>query len=78
MTPALLIVCRAMPATVRQRLEQRRDDVSDADWEVYMKAAADWEACQASVKHLVELSTDGDVQTALAAALAELRMRELC
>jgi predicted kinase len=70
--PVVLLVCRADPAVVRERLARRRGDVSDADWSVYQLAAARWEAASAAVQpFLHEITTDaGDAQvrsTALAA-----------
>jgi hypothetical protein len=41
--PIVLLVCQADPAAVKTRLEARRGDVSDADWEVYLQAARRWE-----------------------------------
>ena len=38
--PALILLCRAEPETVRRRLEQRKGDVSDADWSIYLQIAA--------------------------------------
>ncbi len=41
--PALFLVCEADPATIKARLDARRGDASDADWEVYRRAAERWE-----------------------------------
>jgi aminoglycoside phosphotransferase family enzyme/predicted kinase len=41
--PALFLVCEADAATVKARLDARRGDASDADWEVYLHAARRWE-----------------------------------
>jgi uncharacterized protein len=41
--PAVMFQCEAEPATIRARLQQRRGDVSDADWAVYQQIAASWE-----------------------------------
>jgi aminoglycoside phosphotransferase family enzyme/predicted kinase len=41
--PALLLLCRAEPAVVRERLRLRRDDVSDADWPIHLRAAERWD-----------------------------------
>ena len=35
--------CRADPSVIHARLEGRRNDASDADWFIYLKAAAHWE-----------------------------------
>ncbi len=42
--PAAFLCCQAEPDIVRARLENRRHDVSDADWTVYVEAAARWES----------------------------------
>jgi predicted kinase len=41
--PAVFLHCRAGVAETRARLQQRRGDASDADWEVYVQAAARWQ-----------------------------------
>jgi aminoglycoside phosphotransferase family enzyme/predicted kinase len=41
--PAVFFVCRANPELVRQRLQARRGDASDADDRVYDELAARWE-----------------------------------
>lgn len=41
--PILLILCQADPDVVRGRLGRRRDDASDADWSIYMRALERWE-----------------------------------
>lgn len=41
--PGLMLLCRADPAAVRERLASRRGDASDADWEVYRQMAERWE-----------------------------------
>jgi aminoglycoside phosphotransferase family enzyme/predicted kinase len=41
--PAGLLICQAEPETVRSRLAQRRGDLSDADWSVYVQIAQKWE-----------------------------------
>lgn len=42
--PAAFLCCQAEPDIVRARLENRRHDASDADWTVYVEAAARWES----------------------------------
>jgi predicted kinase len=34
----------AEPAAIKERLESRRGDASDADWSVYLEAARRWQA----------------------------------
>ena len=41
--PGILLICQADAAVVKTRLENRRDDVSDADWAIYLEAAQRWE-----------------------------------
>jgi aminoglycoside phosphotransferase family enzyme/predicted kinase len=72
--PAVLFLCRASSETVRARLANRRDDVSDADWAVYLQAAQRWEppgpATRAALR---EVSTEGSPEHALSQVLAGLR-----
>src|SRR5262249_18525635 len=48
--PHIMLLCRAEPDVVRQRLESRRGDASDADWNVYLQAALRWEEPSASTR----------------------------
>jgi predicted kinase len=41
--PAAMIVCQTASAVIEQRLRDRRNDASDADWAIYQQAAARWE-----------------------------------
>jgi uncharacterized protein len=41
--PGILFVCHADEAVVKTRLEKRRNDVSDADWAIYLEAVQRWE-----------------------------------
>jgi aminoglycoside phosphotransferase family enzyme/predicted kinase len=38
-----LFICHTTPAIARRRLSDRRNDVSDADWAIYQKAAERWQ-----------------------------------
>jgi hypothetical protein len=40
---AVLLLCHAEADTVRQRLDARRGDASDADWKIYLQAAQAWQ-----------------------------------
>jgi hypothetical protein len=76
--PALILVCEADPETVRRRLVERKDDASDADWAVHLRAAEQWQPLGPDTRPAaVMLSTAGPPQEALAAALAALRDRGL-
>jgi hypothetical protein len=73
--PGLLLVCRAAPAVVRSRLAARSGDVSDADWEVYRRAAELWEeASRSTARRVVEVHTGGSAEEALSAAQEALRL----
>lgn len=76
--PGLLLLCQAAPETVRQRLQARHGDASDADWAVYQQAAAHWEAPGASTRPaLHELAAEGSPDAVLAAALQVLQAAHL-
>ena len=42
--PALVFLCQVDPHVAQQRLQARRQDVSDADWTVYEQLAKEWDA----------------------------------
>lgn len=72
--PGCLLVCRAEPETVRQRLEARRGDVSDADWPVYLRLAREWEEPGASTKRVSRvISTEETPERVQARAADALR-----
>ena len=72
--PALLLLCHADPEVVQGRLERRRDDASDADRSIYLRAAERWEECDEPTRRATRgIATDGVEQMALARALEVLR-----
>jgi aminoglycoside phosphotransferase family enzyme/predicted kinase len=72
--PALLLLCQASPEVVRQRLERRRGDASDADVAVYDKAAARWEEVGPRARAITrEVPTRGSPEEAVSRALDYLR-----
>ncbi|HEX5271762.1 MAG TPA: AAA family ATPase [Gemmataceae bacterium] len=72
--PPLWLLCRAEPEVVRRRLEQRRGDVSDADWAVYQGAAARWEEPGGATRRATAIiPTDGTPAEALQRAARALR-----
>ncbi len=76
--PAVFIVCQSSSDTVRQRLDDRRGDVSDADWSIYRKAAGQWEpAGSRTVPFLRAVSTDGTREAAISQSLDVLREMSL-
>jgi aminoglycoside phosphotransferase family enzyme/predicted kinase len=71
--PLILFLCRTEPDVVRARLDDRHGDVSDADWQIYLEAAARWdEPGPASRRLTSELETRGGPEASLARALAVL------
>jgi aminoglycoside phosphotransferase family enzyme/predicted kinase len=72
--PALWLLCQADSATVRQRLAQRRGDVSDAGWEQHREAADQWEEPgPATRRNLRIIATDGPAADIVERAIAVLR-----
>jgi predicted kinase len=72
--PYVLLLCRAEPDVVRHRLENRRGDASDADWNVYLQAAMRWEEPFPSTRQFLrDLRTGSDLEGTLAQALEVLR-----
>jgi aminoglycoside phosphotransferase family enzyme/predicted kinase len=76
--PAVILVCQAEPETVRQRLESRREDASDADWSVYLQFAATWEKIGTRAGQVLHaVSMEGSPEQALCRALEALRQSGL-
>ncbi len=76
--PRILMVCEADAEVVKNRLAARRDDVSDADWDVYCKAVANWEPLAPGTrKHAHAIETRPHQLNLLAEPLAILRRHEL-
>jgi predicted kinase len=69
-----LLLCRADPEVIRNRLELRRDDASDAGWRIYQEAARRWEPLGADTQAATHEIDAGDSPArTLAEALAALR-----
>lgn len=72
--PGGFLLCQAEPDVVRQRLLGRQDDASDADWNVYLKAAETWEEPGPRTRSALQsVSTGGSVERALAQAVDVIR-----
>jgi aminoglycoside phosphotransferase family enzyme/predicted kinase len=72
--PVGVLVCEARPETVRARLAARTGDASDADWEVYTRAADRWEPPGPAVQRVLHvIPTDGTPADARARGLDALR-----
>lgn len=69
----LMLVCRADPAVVQERLLERRDDVSDAGWAIYLEAARRWDEPGAKTRMAIrEVDCGGTREHALAQARSAL------
>ncbi len=69
-----ILLCRADPDVVRERLARRRGDVSDADWAIHQEAARRWEEPGSRTSPVVhEIETGGDVSRTLVRATEVLR-----
>jgi len=76
--PAVWFLCQAEPEVVRVRLRDRRDDVSDADWDVYRLLADRWEEPGPFSRPALRTVRTGESRAdALAQALAVLREKGL-
>jgi predicted kinase len=76
--PALLLLCQAEPEVVRKRLASRRDDASDADWPIYVKAVETWEEPGPRTRAALQtVSSGGSVEAALSQAADALRRWDL-
>jgi predicted kinase len=74
----LLLHCEARPETVRQRLEARRGDASDADWAVHQVIAGQWEEPSTITRQFMHaIPTDQRPEHVLSAALQTLRDQNL-
>ena len=72
--PGGILLCQADPDLVRQRLGTRQNDVSDADWSVYLRLAEKWEEPAEPTRRLVHaISTNSGAEAIFAQALAVLR-----
>jgi predicted kinase len=69
-----LLLCQAEPGVVRERLASRREDASDADWTIYLKAMETWEEPGPRTRSALQtISTGGSVERALSEAVNTLR-----
>jgi aminoglycoside phosphotransferase family enzyme/predicted kinase len=74
----VILLCTAEPDTVRARLQGRRNDASDADWDVYRKLAESWQKPGALTRQTMwEIATNGTQEQAVSRALEVLRALDL-
>jgi aminoglycoside phosphotransferase family enzyme/predicted kinase len=72
--PAVFLLCQADADIVRQRLEQRRGDASDADLAVHVQLAGSWDEPGPATRRLLHTLDTGDIpEHSLAKAMAMLR-----
>ncbi len=68
-----MLVCDAATEVVRERLQRRRGDASDADWSVYVRAAESWEVPNPQTQSVIHvIDTGGDVEAAMSQAVDAL------
>jgi uncharacterized protein len=76
--PCIMLQCQARPETVRQRLQNRHGDASDADWAIYQKFVEQWETSdEHSGQTYLAVSTEGMPDEGVAQALEVLRQENL-
>jgi uncharacterized protein len=76
--PGTLLICEADAAVVKRRLEDRRDDVSDADWAIYLQATQRWEPPGPGTQQLCQtIDTGRDHSSSLLQSLQVLRRHDL-
>ena len=69
-----LLLCRANPDVVRDRLQGRRGDVSDADWSIHAEIARRWQELGPQTRGMTrEVDTGGSRTQAIRKALESLR-----
>jgi len=74
--PVLFIHCTATPDVTRARLDERRGDASDADWEIYQQLAHSWQPVPASCQRLVHAMDTSGPLAANERRLLEILQRE--
>lgn len=72
--PGAFLACQASPEVVRERLASRPDEVSDADWSVYRRAAQTWEEPGPLTKSVWQvINTDGTHEQVLDTTVAVIQ-----
>lgn len=71
--PGACLLCQAEASVIRERLARRRNDASDADWTIYLKAAESWEAPTAATRPTPRIiRADGPPEQTLEQAIEAL------
>jgi predicted kinase len=73
-----MLLCDADPEVVRDRLANRRQDASDADWSVYLRAVESWEEPGPRAQSVLRtIDTGGSVEYSMSQAIEALRQWSL-
>jgi aminoglycoside phosphotransferase family enzyme/predicted kinase len=73
-----MLLCDADPEVVRDRLANRRQDASDADWSVYLRAVESWEEPGPRTQSVLRtIDTGGSVEYSMSQAIEALRQWSL-
>jgi aminoglycoside phosphotransferase family enzyme/predicted kinase len=76
--PVVWVLCEADAEIVHQRIQSRKADASDADWNVYQHAVKCWEPPSSHSRRLLRpLDCTGEQEEVAARALAILRLEHL-
>jgi len=73
--PMFFVLCEAAPKVLRERLNARTGDVSDADWNVYQTLEATWQPLSAPVER-VTIAVDTTPPLAEYAARVRAKLKE--
>ncbi len=71
--PGLLLDCKLTPELAHERLSNRKQDASDAGWEIYEEMASRWEHMSEATKFLAVDIDTSDAGIAVNEALRTLR-----
>lgn len=75
--PTLFLHCQTDAALVRQRLQARRDDVSDADWNTYQQLAGRWQPWRTTPDTtLIAIDTSGTPAVVAEQVIQKLRQAD--
>jgi aminoglycoside phosphotransferase family enzyme/predicted kinase len=68
--PIVFLECRASRDEIKVRLQNRRGDASDADWQIYEQASQHWEPCDEQLQaHLCPIDTGRSIDIVTADAI---------
>ncbi|MCE9560593.1 MAG: AAA family ATPase [Planctomycetes bacterium] len=73
----VMLVCELDAKAIRQRLDARKGDASDADWDIYQRVAAQWEEPSKDTRCVLRTVSTQTAEHALAQSLDILRQADL-